>query len=157
MVKLVGGTATAALALLALAACGGDKAREASRSLARRNSCVAAELALNAKERLASLDTAVARATGTPMQQVTEASWQFAATYKAWADAASHSADLADSAAWAGNRADSTRWAGEALASRPTAAPNDRLAANAAATFNQDVTRALGNPDHPCNQAAERR
>jgi hypothetical protein len=150
MVKLLPGAA--ALLLVSLAACGDDDARQAGRQLARRNSCVAAELALNAKERLASLDTAVARANGTPLQQVTEASWQFAATYKAWADAASHSADLADSAAYARSSTDSTRWAGEAVRTRPVAAPGDPLAANAATTFSGDVTQALGNPDHPCNR-----
>ena len=61
----------AALALLLTAsalACGESKGRKAARQLARRNSCIAAELALDAKERLAALDTAVISAQGTPLE-----------------------------------------------------------------------------------------
>jgi hypothetical protein len=147
-------TLTLAL-LLTLGACGDSQARKEARQLARRNSCVAAELALDAKERLASLDTAAVAAQGGALQQVTEASWQFANAYKAWADAVATSADLADSAAVARSRADSLRLAGEAARARPQPPAQGTLIANAAAQYNQDVTQALGNPDHPCNKPAE--
>jgi hypothetical protein len=145
----------ALIALLALGACGDSKARKEARQLARRNSCVAGELALDAKERLASLDTAAVAAQGGALQQVTEASWQFANAYKAWADAVAASADLADSAAFARSRADSLRLAGEAARSRPLPPAPGSLIANASAQYNEDVTKALGNPDHPCNKPAD--
>jgi hypothetical protein len=142
----------AAAALLLLAACGEDRGRVAARQLARRNSCVAAELALDAKERLASLDTAAVRAQGTPMEQVTNAGRAFAAAYRQWADAVSRGADYADSAAFARSRDDSVRFARMAEQSRPRPVDPGTVEGNAAGRFNDDFTRAFGNPDHPCNQ-----
>ena len=141
----------AAAALLLLAACE-NKARTAARQLARRNSCVAAELALDAKERLAALDTAVVVAQGTPMEQVTAASRTFAAAYRQWADAVSQGADYADSAAVARSREDSLRYAQLAAQARPRGVSPGTVEGNAAARFNDDFSRAFGNPDHPCNK-----
>jgi len=145
----------AAAALLLLAACGEGRGRAASRQLARRNSCIAAELALDAKEKLASLDTALAGAQGGPMEQVTMAGHAFAAAYRQFADAASQSADYADSAAHARSRADSVRFARLSDQSRPRPGAAGTVQGNAVASYNQDVTRAFGNPDHPCNKPAE--
>jgi hypothetical protein len=141
----------ASLAALALAACGHDRSKDAGRELARRNSCVAAELALQAKERLASLDTMMASTQGTPLEQATAASRTYAAAYKAWADAASRAADLADSAATAGSADDSAKYARQSAEARPRP-PAAGTEANAARQYANDVTRALGNPDHPCNK-----
>ena len=140
------------LAAQAVAACGEDKGRAAARQLARRNSCIAAELALDAKERLASLDTAVVAAQGTPLEQATVASHVFVTAYKAWADASSRSLDFADSASWARSREDSTRLAQMADQARPKAVPAGSVEANAAKSYDADFTRAFGNPDHPCNK-----
>jgi hypothetical protein len=145
----------AAAALLLLAACGENQARAAARQLARRNSCVAAELALDAKERLAALDTAVAGAEGGPMQQVTVAGRDFAAAYRQWADAASQSADYADSAAFAGSREDSVRFARLSEQARIRPGAPGTVQGNAVASYNQDVARAFANPDHPCNKPSE--
>lgn len=145
----------AAGALLLLAACGEDKGRVAARQLARRNACVASELALVAKEKLASLDTAAAGAEGTPLEQVTQASRSFSAAYRAWADASSRSAELADSAANASSRDDSVKYARMADQARPAAVPQGSMEGNAAASYNADVARAFGNPDHPCNKPQE--
>jgi hypothetical protein len=146
---------TAAAAALLLAGCA-DRGRTAARQLVRRNSCVAAELALDAKERLASLDTAVAGARGTPMEQVTVASHSFAAAYRQWADAVSQSASLADSAAFAHSRQDSLRFARQAEEARPRPVARGTVEANAVASYDQDVARAFANPDHPCNQLRKR-
>lgn len=146
--------AAAVLALLALAACGESKARKEAQAQARRSSCVAAELALQAKERLASLDTEVVRVQGTPIEQVTRAAHVFAAAYKQYADAASQAADLADSAAWARSGTDSARWAAQSQRAKP-AAPQPGVAQNAAARYDSDVREALANPDHPCNKAKD--
>lgn len=147
----------AALALLPAfaAACGEDQGRVAARQLARRNSCIAAELALDAKERLAALDTAVATAKGTPLEQATLASYTFVSAYRAWADASSRSADYADSATYARSRDDSVHLAQLADQARPRAVPVGSVEGNAAASYNQDFRRAFGNPDHPCNKPPE--
>jgi hypothetical protein len=144
--------AALALLLASPAACGEDRGRQAARRLARRNSCIASELALDAKERLAALDTAIVTARGTPLEQATIASHTFVAAYKAWADASSRSADFADSAVYARSRADSTSFARQADQARPRAVPAGTVEANAAASYNADFARAFGNPDHPCNQ-----
>jgi hypothetical protein len=139
------------LACAALAACGESKARKEARALARRNSCVASELALEAKERLASLDTQVVRTQGSPLEQVTVAGRIFAAAYKAYADASSRAADLADSAASARSRDDSVRWAAQSRRALPPP-PHPGVEQNAADRFNADLRQALDNPDHPCNR-----
>jgi hypothetical protein len=141
----------AAAAALLLAGCQ-DRGRAAARQLARQNSCIAAELALGAKERLAALDTAVANAEGTPMEQVTRAGHTFAAAYRQWADAMYRTAELADSAAYARSREDSVRFARESEQARPRAVRQGTVEGNAVASYNQDVSRALANPDHPCNK-----
>ena len=143
--------AAAVLACAALAACGESAARREAREQARRTACVASELALDAKVRLAALDTEVVRMQGSPLQQVTEAGHLFAGAYKTYADAASRAADLADSAANAGSRDDSVRLAGEARRARPPA-PRPGVEQNAAERFNADLQQALANPDHPCNK-----
>jgi len=147
-------TATAA-ALLLLAGCA-DQGRAAARQLARRNSCIAAELALDAKERLASLDTAVATAQGTPMEQVTVAGHVFATAYRQWADASARSAALADSAAFARSSEDAARFTRESDAARPLPVAHGTVESNAAASYNEDFARAFGNPDHPCNKPSEK-
>jgi len=141
----------AAAAALLLAGCE-NRARAAARQLARQNSCIAAELALDAKERLASLDTALVTSEGTPMEQVTRAGHTFAAAYRQWADAMSRTADYADSAAHARSPADSVRFARQSEQARPRSVPPGTVEGNAVASYNQDVTRALANPDHPCNK-----
>lgn len=148
----------AALALLlcaSAAACGENQGRAAARQLARRNSCIAAELALDAKERLASLDTAVVASQGTPLEQATVASHVFVTAYKAWADASSRSLDFADSASYARSRQDSVRLAQMAEQARPKAVPAGTVEANAAKSYDADFTRAFGNPDHPCNKPTQ--
>lgn len=142
----------AALALLLAAGCGEDKGRVAARTVARRTSCLAAELALDAKERLASLDTAVATVQGTPLEQATLASHAFVTAYKAWADASSTSADYADSASFARSRQDSVRFAQLSVQARPGAVPRGTVEGNAAESYNKDFARAFANPDHPCNK-----
>ena len=143
--------AAAVLACAALAACCESAAKKEAREQARRTACVASELALDAKVRLAALDTEVVRMQGSPLEQVTVAGHLFAGAYKAYADAASRAAELADSAANAGSRDDSVRWAGQAQRARPPA-PHPGVEQNAAERFNGDLQEALANPDHPCNK-----
>jgi hypothetical protein len=143
--------AAAVAACAALAACGESEARKQAREQARRTACVASELALQAKERVASLDTQVVRMQGSPLEQVTVAGHLFADAYKAYADASSRAADLADSAANARSRDDSVRYAQQSRRALPPA-PNPGVQQNAADRFNGDLREALANPDHPCNK-----
>jgi len=146
-----------ALLLLAAAAisaaCGESPARKAARDQARRTSCVAAELALTAKERLAGLDTQMVVVQGGPFEQVTAASRQFAAAYRDYANAYSQSADLADSASYARESSDSVRYAQEAQRARPAIPQAGTVPGNAYGRFRSDMEAALANPDHPCNKA----
>lgn len=137
------------------AACGESPARKAAREQARRNSCVAAELALSAKERVARLDTQLVAAQGSPMLGVLQASYQFASAYHQYADAFSRAADLADSAAFARSKGDSTQYAQQAQRIRPTFPTAGTVQGNAAARFASDMQTAEANPDHPCNQTDE--
>lgn len=144
----------AAAAVLLLSGCE-NRARTAARQLARQNSCIASELALDAKERLAALDTALVTSAGTPMEQVTRAGYAFSAAYRQWADAMSRVADFADSASYARSKEDSVRFARQSEQARPRAPQQGTVEGNAVASYNQDVTRALTNPDHPCNKPDE--
>ncbi|HEU4558905.1 MAG TPA: hypothetical protein VFS20_13690 [Longimicrobium sp.] len=137
------------------AACGESPARKVAREQARRTSCVAAELALASKERLARLDTQMVATQGSPMQQVLQATHQFASAYHGYATAYSRSVDLADSAAFAASREDSTRLAQQSQSSRPQFPPPNTVQANAANRFTTDMQAALANPDHPCNVKEE--
>ncbi|HET7228461.1 MAG TPA: hypothetical protein VFJ16_00530 [Longimicrobium sp.] len=137
------------------AACGESPAKKAAREQARRNSCVAAELALSGKERAARLDTQLVAVQGSPMANVVQASAQFAEAYQAYAEAFSRSADLADSAAFAKSKDDSTNLARQAQQARPPVAPAGTVQGNAANRFATDMQMAANNPDHPCNRKNE--
>jgi hypothetical protein len=143
--------AVAVPACAVLAACGESPARKQARAEARRTSCIASELALEAKERLASLDTQVVRMQGTPLAEVTQAGRVFASAYKDYADAASRAADLADSAAFARSHDDSVRYAQQSQGARPPA-PQPGVTQNAVDRYNDDARQARNNPDHPCNK-----
>jgi len=153
--KLIPLAALLLAAAAVTAACGESPAKKAARDHARRSSCVAAELALTAKERLARLDTQLVVVQGGPFEQVTAASRAFAAAYQEYADAYSRSADLADSAVYARGSQDSVRFAQQAGASRPTIPPAGTVPGNAAARFTGDMEEAMANPDHPCNRPEE--
>jgi hypothetical protein len=147
--------AIAVLACATLAACGESAAKKQAREQARRTACISSELALEAKERLASLDTQVVQMQGSPLEQVTQAGHVFAGAYRTYADLASHAADLADSAAFARSRDDSVRYAQQAARAKPPA-PQPGVEENAARRFEGDVREAMNNPDHPCNRAQEK-
>ena len=141
--------------LLALAfvtaACGESEEVKSARRDARRTSCIAQELALQAKERLAKLDTTVATSQGGPMEQVTLAAHHFASALKERADAFARSAAYTDSAAHVRSQEDSVRYAGLAAQSRPGAPAAGTVEGNVAERYSQDMAAAFANPDHPCN------
>lgn len=148
--------ALAAALILAAAACGGESPeRQAARRDARRAACVAEELRIRARDRLAKLDTAVATNEGTPLESVTFSAHRFAAAYQTAVD--NHARDLAfrDSALRVEAKEDSTRFAAEAARWRlPTAAAGS-VEANAQERLQADMAEALANPNHPCNLEAD--
>lgn len=143
------------LALVLLAACGESEEVKSARRDAQRTSCIAQELALQAKERLAKLDTTVAASQGSPMEQVTLAAHRFASALKERADAFALSAAYQDSAASARSSEDSVRYAGLATQHRPGAPAAGTVEGNVAERYAQDLAAAFGNPDHPCNNPEE--
>lgn len=144
---------SASILALALAACtGDDPAKTAQRTAAHRASCVAEELAIQANSKVTSLDTL--RATGAT--GVVEQIYPFARAYFDYARARERQAALVDSAAAAESSDDSVRFAGLAATAAP-ARPAGSVQVNAAQSYERDHARLLGNPDHPCNQAAEER
>ena len=146
----------AVLAALALAACDREPPeKRAARQVTTRTRCVAEELALQAKERLASLDTVLAGARGTPMETTVAAGYRFAFTLREHADAAARSAALMDSAMSARAAEDFTRYAAAAMRARPAPGPAGSVEANVAARYTQEMAAALANPSHPCNQTEE--
>ena len=144
----------AAALLLFLAACR-EEGESPEQREARRAACIADELALQGKERLASLDTALARARGTPLEQVTVAGHAFAATYAAFANRRLAEAANLDSAAHAREPEDSARFARAAAPFRDPAPAPGTVQGNVAERWRSDFTAAAGNPDHPCNLEPE--
>jgi hypothetical protein len=144
------------LAALALAACERESPeKRAARQVTARTRCVAEELALQAKERLATLDTVLANARGTPMEQMAASTYSFAFALRQHADAAARSAALMDSAMAVRSAEDSTRLANAAMQARPGAAAPGSVEANVAARYTREISAALGNPNHPCNKTEE--
>ena len=139
------------IAFLALAACtGDDPAKAAQRANAHRAACVAEELTIQANTKVASLDTLRTNAAGGFVEQI----YPFARAYYEYARARERQTALVDSAAAAESGEDSTRFAGLAATAAPPR-PSGNVQENAARGYERDHARALANPDHPCNQAAE--
>ncbi len=138
-----------ALAALALAACGGadDSARDARRATARRQSCVAVELAVRANTNLSALDTLRAG----PAPGLVETLYPYQRAYFDYAKLRERQTAWADSAA--SSEADSARYAGEIARSMPQPPAPGTPQANAAATYERDFAAVMSNPDHPCNRA----
>ncbi|HEX2189430.1 MAG TPA: hypothetical protein VHG51_11055 [Longimicrobiaceae bacterium] len=142
------------LAAALLAACerapAEDPARREARVAASRNACVAEELAIRARENLASLDTMAAMSGGlqgpmrAPLEYATVA-WNFAELR--------HSA-LAhmDSAVSAPTPGDSTRYAQRAAQYVVRPAEPGTVDANAAAEWQRNFAAARSNPAHYCNR-----
>jgi hypothetical protein len=150
MPRLQTHAAALAIVLAALAACGGDRETPEQREV-HRAACIADELALQAKVRLANLDTALAQSRGTPLEPVTTAGHTFATAYATFANQRLGEAAYLDSAAHVREDEDSTRYARKAAQYRPAAPAAGTVESNAIDRWRQDFTSAAGNPSHPCN------
>ena len=138
----------AALAALALAACGEDPEKAVQRGTARRTACVAEELAIRANTNLAALDTL----RGGPTSGAMGAIYSYQTAYFNYAKLRERQAASSDSAAAAATPEDSARHATKAAQSTPPRGQPGTVQANASATYERDFSAALGNPDHPCNE-----
>jgi hypothetical protein len=135
---------------LALGACGEDPEREAARRAARRDSCIAEELAVQAVTRLREIET-MRQTSG---EAITATIYPFTLAQHDFAKARERELALLDSAAAAATAQDSAALARRAAAARP-AAPTDQVRQNAAEQYQRDFALALGNPAHPCNLGPE--
>jgi hypothetical protein len=138
----------------ALAACGRDAgedpARREIRVAASRNACVAEELAIRARENLASLDTlAASGGVAGPMQ----AAYTYAQVYRNFAELRLSSMAYMDSAVSAPAAADSARYMrrAEQFSTRP--AEPGTVDANVANAWRRSFEEMRANPEHYCNQA----
>jgi len=150
-------TLRTAIALLAvpalLAACEGGSGespeRREARVAAARNSCVAEELTIRARENLASLDTLAAASGG--IAPGMQAVYEYAAVYRNFAEMRSSALAYVDSAVSARTPADSTRFArrAEQFVVRP--GQPGTLDGNVAQEWQRSFTRTRTDPAHYCN------
>ncbi|HEV2149310.1 MAG TPA: hypothetical protein VGR37_18045 [Longimicrobiaceae bacterium] len=140
---------------LVLAACGRDagedRERRETRVAASRNACVAEELAIRARENLASLDTIAAMGGGVegPMR----AAYTYAQVYRNLAELRHSSMAYVDSALGAPTPADSARYMQRAAQFSVRAPEPETVDANVAAEWRRNFATTRGNPEHYCNQA----
>jgi hypothetical protein len=138
--------------VLAATACGEPAARKALRHEAHRTACIAEDMAIDAKVKLATIDTANVSAAGGPMEQLNHALHDYATAYRAYADARLAQLAWADSAAATKSSEDSARFAGMSQQARlPVPAPQS-VQANVAEAYEKELRASLDNPDHPCNK-----
>lgn len=147
-------TAAVLLALPALlAACGGDAGespeRREARVAAARNSCVAEELTIRARENLANLDTLAAASGGVAAGM--RAVYEYATVYRGFAENRSSALALVDSATSARTPADSTRYAQKAAQFVVRPAEPGTLEGNVAEEWQRSFNTARSNPAHFCN------
>lgn len=124
--------------------------RHEARVAASRNACVAEELAIRARERLASLDTIAALSGG--VGGMMRAPHEYATVGWNFAELRMRALAYADSALSADTPADSTRYArrGAQFVTRP--AEPGTVDANVAAEWRRNFEATRADPRHYCNQ-----
>ncbi len=148
---------TPALVLLAamLSACGErgptEEQLEARRN-ARLDACVAEALSINARSRLAMLDSLLmqSQARGS-VSSLVSAPHKFAQVYATYADLRAHETAYRDSAYSTTSKEDSTRYERMATEFRVTRPSPESLEENVMRDYIRDFTRSRNNPDHGCN------
>lgn len=125
-------------------------ARREARVAASRNACVAEELAIRARQNLASLDTIAAMSGG--LQGPMRAPHEYATVAWSFAELRHSALAYMDSALSAPTPGDSARYArrGEQFVVRP--AEPGTVDANVAAEWQRNFATARTNPAHYCNQ-----
>lgn len=150
--------AAALLLLPALAACQRETpAQRAAREAARRDACIAGELAIAARNRFASMDDMMrnAQAGDSPLATAMQGPYSFARALNDYAQTRRSALALEDSAANARSAEDSARFVEEGRRFQMAAPAPGTLEGNVAARWAEDFTVARRNPDHPCNKPEE--
>lgn len=138
------------LALALLTACDAeDPQRAAARTAARRDRCIAEELAVQAGTQIATMDTLSSGGSA-----IVNLMLPFARAFYDFAKARERELALMDSALAATSATDSAELAGRAARARPRA-PASEVEVNAAQDYQRRFAEALGNPNHPCNTVGE--
>ncbi|HEU0012366.1 MAG TPA: hypothetical protein VFQ45_01710 [Longimicrobium sp.] len=144
--------AAALLLLTTLPACDRGDGLTTTQRQTRRDAvlgaCIAEELLVEARSRLASLDTLLMQSTTADMLR---APHEFARVYATFADVRAHETAYVDSAYRAGSSADSARFTRQAASFRISTPPPGSVEANVAEQYARDFQRARGNAYHPCN------
>jgi hypothetical protein len=149
----------ASLAVM-LSACG-DRGPTPQQREARRNAsldaCIAEALSMNARSRLATLDTLLtqSRARGS-VPALVSAPHKFAQVYATYADLRAHETAYRDSAYNAPSKEDSTRYERMALDFRVTRPSPESLEENVIRDYSRDFTVSRSNPEHGCNKLVRR-
>lgn len=144
-----------AAALLLVSACG-DRGptpqQEAARREARLDACIAEALSMNARSRLATLDTLLARSQATgAVPALVSAPHKFAQVYATYADLRAHETAYRDSAYNASSKEDSTRYEKMAAEFRVNRPSPESLEENVIRDYGRDFVVSRANPDHGCN------
>lgn len=150
--------AALSLAVL-LSACGGDRVtpeQRQARRAASLDACIAEALALNARSRLATLDTLLAQnqARGS-VPALVSAPHKFAQVYATYADLRAHETAYRDSAYNAPSKEDSTRYEKMAASFRVNRPSPESLEENAIRDYVRDFARSRRDPEHGCNKLVE--
>ena len=150
----------ATLAVL-LSACG-DRGPSEQQRQARRNAsldaCIAEALSMNARSRLATLDSLLvqSQARGGAVPALVSAPHKFAQVYATYADLRAHETAYRDSAYNASSKEDSTRYERMATDFRVNRPSPESLEENVIRDYVRDFTVSRQNPDHGCNHLMQR-
>jgi hypothetical protein len=148
------------LASLLLAACDSEPEVTPGQRLARRDACIGQELLIQARRRVAQLDTVLAQTDPeSPTALLARPGYTFASALLQHAERRHRETAYLDSAAATPVKDDSVRLAQRAASFRIPPFRAASVESNAAVRYEEDFREARLNPDHPCNQemaAAER-
>ncbi|HEX2081111.1 MAG TPA: hypothetical protein VHG08_25640 [Longimicrobium sp.] len=145
----------AAVLLAALLSACGERGPTPEQLEARRNArldaCVAEALSINARSRLATLDSLLmqSQARGS-VPALVSAPHKFAQVYATYADLRAHETAYRDSAYSATSKEDSTRYEQEAARYRVNRPSPESLEENVIRDYIRDFAVSRNNPDHGC-------
>lgn len=134
------------------AGCSDAAERSAARDISRRNVCIAEELHITARGRLADLDDIIAKTPASPLQGVNSAAREFASATEQHASRRASELAMTDSAIAVRSAEDSARLAAEAARLRVAGGGGSPLQQNVASQYEREFNAAAANPAHPCNQ-----
>ncbi|HEX2208524.1 MAG TPA: hypothetical protein VHG93_12635 [Longimicrobium sp.] len=144
----------AATLAVSLSACGRDLTPEQkqARRTARLDACIAEALSINARTRLATLDSLLAQSQARgSVPALVSAPHKFAQVYATFADLKAHETAYRDSAYNATSKEDSTRYEEMAASFRVNRPSPESLEENVIRDYGRDFLASRANPDHGCN------